>query len=195
VKRVSDELEEWIDGDGEKTLGSLIDVFDKRAFAIVFVMLLGVPSLPIPTGGATHVFEVIAVLLALQLIVGRDEIWLPQRFRRRELSVEGRFIRTLLRVIRRLERVSRPRFTFLFGHYLSNVAFGLFVAGGSIAAFLAPPFTGLDTLPALGVVLVSLGVLLEDMLLVAIGCVVGVAGVFLEVFVGGAALKGVKSLF
>ena len=33
---------------------------------------------------------------------------------------------------------------------------------GSLGAFLAPPFTGLDTLPALGVVLLSLGVLLED---------------------------------
>jgi hypothetical protein len=43
------------------------------------VLLLGVPALPLPTGGATHVFEIIAVLLALELIVGREEIWLPRR--------------------------------------------------------------------------------------------------------------------
>ena len=93
--RVSDELETWIEGDGKKTLGGLIDVFEKRAFAIVFVMLLGVPALPIPTGGATHMFEVIAVLLALELIVGRDEIWLPRRWRERTLDTEGRFVRSL----------------------------------------------------------------------------------------------------
>ncbi len=192
--RVSDELEAWLRGDGEKTLGGLIDVFEKRAFAVVFVMLMGVPALPLPTGGATHVFEVIAVLLALELIAGREEIWLPKRWRARRVSTDGRFINALVRTIRRLERVSRPRLRFLFGHRLSNIAFGLVVAGGSIAAFLAPPFTGLDTLPALGVLLVSLGVLLEDFLLVAVGLVVGAAGVVLEIVVGGAALKGLKSL-
>jgi hypothetical protein len=193
--RVSDELEAWLGSGGDKTLGGLIDVFEKRAFAIVFVMLMGVPALPLPTGGATHVFEVITVLLALELIVGRDEIWLPRRWRARQINTEGRFVMTLLKAIRRLERISRPRLRFLFGHRLSNLAFGLLVAGGSIAAFVAPPFTGLDTLPALGVVLVSLGVLLEDFLLVAVGLVVGAAGVVLEIVLGGAALKGLRSLF
>ena len=193
--RVSDELELWLQGQGDKTLGGLIDVFGKRAFAIVFVVLMGVPALPAPTGGATHVFEVIAVLLALELIAGRDRIWLPRRWRARRINTEGRFITTLLKAIRRLEGISRPRLRFLFGHRLSNAVFGLLVAGGCTAAFLAPPFTGLDTLPALGVVLISLGVLLEDFLLVALGLVVGVAGVFLEIAIGGAVLRGLKSLF
>src|ERR687893_12573 len=82
---VSDELEAWVRSDAEKTIGGLLDVFEQRAFAIVFVMLLGVPALPIPTGGATHVFEVVAVLLALQLVAGRDEIWLPRKWRARPL--------------------------------------------------------------------------------------------------------------
>jgi hypothetical protein len=75
--RLSDELQHWIEHEHEPTLGSLIDVFGKRAFAIVFVMLLGVPALPLPTGGATHLFEIIAVLLALQLVLGRDEMAPP----------------------------------------------------------------------------------------------------------------------
>ena len=133
---------------------------------------MGVPALPLPTGGATHVLEVVTILTALQLIVGRDEIWLPQRLRRRTIATDGKFVTGLLKAIRRLERLSRPRLRFLFGHRLSNVAFGLLVAGGAIAAFLAPPFTGLDTLPALGVVLLSLGVLLEDFLLVVVGIAV-----------------------
>jgi hypothetical protein len=178
----------------DKTLGGLIEVFGKRAFAIVFVMLMGVPALPLPTGGATHVFEVIVVLLALQLVAGRDEIWLPRRWRARTIDTEGRFVTALLRMIRRLERLSRPRLRFLFGHRLSNAGFGLLVAGGAVAAFLAPPFTGLDTLPALGVVVLSLGVLLEDFVLVVAGVVIGAAGVVLEVVAGGAALEAIRSL-
>jgi hypothetical protein len=195
MKRLSDQLEEWLDSPGHKRLGDLVEVFGKRSFAIAFVLLLALPALPLPTGGVTHVFEVIAALLAIQLMVGRDEIWLPRRLCERELGGDAKFVNGLIRVIRRVERLSRPRLTFLFGHRLSNLVFGLVAAAGSIAAFLAPPFTGLDTLPALGVVLISLGVLLEDFYVVIAGLVVLAAGVFLEILLGSAAVKGIGSLF
>jgi hypothetical protein len=196
-EKVSDELERWVRGDGEKTLGSLIELFGEKSFAIVFVLLLGVPALPLPTGGATHVFEIIAVLLALELVAGRDEIWLPQRWRKLELAgaKQRRFISGLMKMIRRLERFSRPRLRFLFDHRLSNIVFGLLVIGGSVAAFFAPPFTGLDTLPALGVVLLSLSVLLKDILVVVVALLVGVAGVVLEIVLGSAAINGIGKLF
>ncbi len=195
--QVSDEIERWLGGHGAKTLGSLVELFGPKSFAILFVLLLGVPALPLPTGGATHVFEIIAMLLALQLIVGRETIWLPQRWCDLELAgaAQQRFIAGLMRMIRRLERFSQPRLRFLFGHRVSNVAFGLLVIGGSLGAFLAPPFTGLDTLPALGVVLLSLGVLLEDSIVVVAGLVVGVAGVVLEIVLGRAAISGIERLF
>jgi hypothetical protein len=191
---VSDELAAWLRDDRDHTLGDLVAMFEKRSFAILFLVLLAVPALPLPTGGVTHLFEAIAVLLALELLVGRDEVWLPRRWRAVKVAADGRFVTTLLRVMRRLERVSRPRLRLLFGHRMSNVVFGLLVTGGSTAAFLAPPFTGLDTLPALGVVVLSLGVLLEDVLVVALGVVIGVAGVVLLVVAGGAALRGIESL-
>src|SRR3981081_2348670 len=145
--KVSDELQRWLDSDGDKTLSSLIALFEEKSFALLFVLLLGVPALPLPTGGATHVFEIVAVLLALQLIAGRDEIWLPQRWRKLQLAgdKQQRFIKGLMKMIRWLERFSRPRLRFLFDHRLSNIVFGLLVIGGSVAAFFAPPFTGLDT--------------------------------------------------
>jgi len=195
--KVSDSLEGWLQGDSDKTLGSLVELFEEKSFAILFVVLLGVPALPLPTGGVTHVFEIIAVLLALQLIVGRDEIWLPERWRKIEIAgpKQQKFIAGLMRLILRLERFSRPRLTFLFDHRLSTIVFGLLVLAGTLGAFLAPPFTGLDTLPSLGVVLLSLGVLLEDFFIVVVGLVVGCAGVLLELVLGRAAVHGIGSLF
>ena len=195
-RKVSDELERWLGGDGEKTLGSLIELFEEKSFAIVFVLLLGVPALPLPTGGATHVFEIVAMLLALELMAGREEIWLPERWRRLKLAGERqqRFLTALMKMIRWLERFSRPRLRFAFNHRASSIVFGLLVFAGSVGAFLAPPFTGLDTLPSLGVVLLSLGVLLEDFLVAAAALVVGVAGVTLEVVLGSAAIHGLGSL-
>jgi hypothetical protein len=193
---VSEDLARWLDSDDEKTVGSLISLFGEKSFAILFVFLLGVPALPLPTGGATHVFEIIAMLLALQLIANRKEIWLPARWRRLELAGERqqKFLTGLMKLIRRLERFSRPRLRFVFNHRLSNVGFGVLVLAGSLGAFLAPPFTGLDTLPALGVVLLSLAVLLEDSLVAVIGLVVGAAGVFLELVLGKAVVNGIGSL-
>jgi len=195
--KVSDELERWLKGDGRKTVGSLIELFEEKSFALLFVLLLGVPALPLPTGGVTHVFEVLAVLLAAQLVVGREEIWVPKRWRELELAgpKQQKFLEGLMKLIRKLERFSKPRLRFLFNHWISNSVFGLIVIGGSVAAFLAPPFTGLDTLPALGVVLVSLGVLLEDVVVVAVGLAIGAAGVILEIVLGSAAVGGVKKLF
>jgi hypothetical protein len=194
---VSQDLARWLSSDGEKTVGSLISLFEEKSFAILFVVLLGVPALPLPTGGATHVFEIIAMLLALQLIANRKEIWLPARWRRLELAGERqqKFLTGLMKLIRWLERFSRPRLRFLFNHRLSNIGFGVLVLAGCLGAFLAPPFTGLDTLPALGVVLLSLGVLLEDALVAIAGIVVGAGGVLLELVLGRAVVHGVGSLF
>lgn len=194
--KVSEELERWLAGDGERTLGSLIELFQEKSFALLFVLLLGVPALPLPTGGATHVFEIIAALLALELILGRERIWLPQKWCALELggSRQQRFLHGLMRMIRRLERVSRPRMRFLFEHRLSSIVFGVLVIAGSAGAFFAPPFTGLDTLPALGVVLLALGVLLEDILVVIVALIVGAAGVVLEIVLGTAAIHGIGSI-
>jgi hypothetical protein len=196
-ERVSDQLERWLRTEGDKTVGRLIELFEEKSFAILFVLLLAVPALPLPTGGVTHVFEIIAVLVALQLIAGRNHIWLPQRWRKLELAGEKqqRFIAALMRLIRRLERFSHPRLRFLFDHRLSNLVFGLLVIGGCAGAFFAPPFTGLDTLPSLGVVLLSLGVLLEDIAIVVVGIAVGAGGVFLEILLGKAAVHWVSKLF
>lgn len=197
MKLVSEEIEGWWNSDGEKTIGGLMDVFDEKAFALLFVLLMAVPALPLPTGGATHVFEVIVALLALQLLVGRRELWLPERFRARALDgpKQEKFINGLLKFIRRMERFSKPRFRFLFGSRVSNAVYALIVIGLTAAAFVAPPFSGLDTLPALGVVILSLGVLLEDVILAIVGVIVGVAGVLVAWIVGEAAFNFIKDLF
>lgn len=197
MERLSDRLEGWFASPGPKTVGSLIEVFGEKSFAVLFVLLLAVPALPLPTGGVTHVFELIAMLLALELIIGRRTVWLPQRWQRREMGAaeQERFSRTLLKWIRWLERHSRPRLGFLLTHRLSGVIYGALVLVLTLTTFLAPPFTGLDTVPSLGVVLLSLGVLLDDSVLALVGVIVGAVGVLIVIVLGKAAYSGVRSLF
>ncbi len=195
--KVSDQLERWLEGDDQKTLGGLIDAFGEGSFALIFVMLMAVPALPLPTGGVTHVFEVIVMLLALELIVGRRTVWLPERWRRLELTgaKQEKFIATLLRRIRALERFSRPRARWLFGHRVSGSVFGALVIALALTAFLAPPFSGLDTLPAIGVVVLALGYLLTDIALASAGLAIGALGLISVIFLGNIAVKAVESIF
>jgi hypothetical protein len=195
AERLSDRLESWFQAPRPKTVGSLIELFGEKSFAVLFVLLLAVPALPLPTGGVTHVFELIAMLLALELIVGRRTVWLPERWRRREIGAERKRSEVLLRRIRWLERHSRPRLGFLLTHRFSGVTFGVLVLALSLTAFLAPPFTGLDTVPSLGVVLLSLGVLLDDAVLALVGVVVGAVGVLIVLALGKVAVDQAGRLF
>ena len=195
-EKVSNQLERWLSGSRPQTLGSLIDLFGEKGFAVIFVVLMAPSALPIPTGGVTNLLEVVTMLLALELIVGRRCVWLPQRWNR--LDVGGRrsekFASALLRQVRRVERFSRPHLRFLFGHRLSGVVFGILVLALTLAAFFAPPFSGLDTLPSLGIVLLALGVLLEDFFLAVAGFVIGVLGALLVFFLGSRAVQLVQQL-
>ena len=191
---VSDELEHWLGGDQPKTLGNIIELFGERSFALIFVLLMALPALPLPTGGATHVLEVVTLLVALELVVGRRCIWLPARWKRLELATPTRqkVLTALLRRIRWLERFSRPRGGQLFEHRLTRSVFGAVVFGLTLSAFLAPPFSGLDTLPSLGVVVIGLGVLLRDLLLALLGALLGAIGVTTILVLGSLAVETAK---
>jgi hypothetical protein len=197
MERLSDQLERWLGADGPRTIGSLIDLFEERSFAVLFALLLAVPALPLPTGGVTHVFEVIAMLLALELIAGRRRVWLPERWRNREIGagMQKSLAEKLLPRLRWIESHSRARLGFILRYRFSGIVYGLVVLALVVTAFVAPPFTGLDTLPSLGVVLLSLGVLLEDPILGFLGLLVGAAGVLAVFLLGKEVVHLVGGLF
>lgn len=182
----SSDLEEWLRGGEKKTIGGLVDRFGSRSFAILFIVLMAFPALPLPTGGVSHVLEIVTMLLAFELIAGRSEVWVPNRWRRTELKgiTGARFSAALLRWIRRFERFSRPRFAHLLERRMTGVVFGAIVLVLALTAFLAPPFSGLDTLPAIGVVLLSLAVVLGDIVIAIVGISIGLLGIAVVVSIG-----------
>ena len=175
---LSDRLEAWLTSDHPKTVGNLIEAFDSQSFALLFVILMAFPALPLPTGGVSHVLEILTMLLALELVAGRREVWVSKRMQRRELKgITGpRFSQKLLQRIRWFERFSRPRMSHLLELRVTRMGIGLVVLVLALTAFLSPPFSGLDTLPSLGVVILALGVLFEDAVIAVIGFAIGALG-------------------
>ncbi len=186
----SDDLEGWLETPGEKSIGDLTEVFEEKSFAIALLLLMITAALPVPTGGITHVFELITMLLALEMIFGRRTIWLPTRVLRRELgpATTKKAIPFIARRVRWFERFARPRFARVLEQRVILSALGVVILLLTVGAFVAPPFSGLDTLPALGVVVIALSLILEDAVVTIVGIAIGVAGVALEIALGSAIL-------
>ncbi len=184
---LSQQLQKLLANKHPMTLQTLANNFGEKSFAILLLLLLAVPALPLPTGGITHIFEIIAMLIAIELIAGLKTVWLPKRWRDKTLpkvlrnSALPRFIKT----IQWVEKYSIPRLSRIQTNKAYKKLIGLLVLLFTIFAFVAPPFSGLDTLPSLGVVLLSLALILEDALLAVIGIVIGGVGIALVIFIGG----------
>lgn len=191
------ELERWLRSPGTKTIGSLGDVFAEKTFAVTILLLMLLPATPLPTGGVTHVFEAVAVIVAAQMVIGLPTPWIPRRWRDRELGglTTDKALPFIVRWVRRLERVSRPRATWVFANAVTRRVLGAVLGTLAVTAALAPPFSGLDTLPALGAVLVALAIVLEDTLMAAVGIAVGAGGAVLILTVGAALAQALRDLF
>ena len=197
VEPFSITLHKWLSGKGDKTLLALIQVFKEKSFAIIFLLMMAIPSLPLPTGGITHVTEAVAILVSLELIAGRTTIWLPNRWLKVNVGkfMSGKPVQKLLKLIEWFERRSRRRGAgiLVMRPVLSLV--GLVVLIFTVAAFVAPPFSGLDTLPSLGVLIISLGLILEDIVVLLAGVLVGIGGIALEIAAGTALYSGLTHFF
>ena len=86
-------------------------VFEERTFAVAIFILMAPTALPLPTGGLTYALEITTILLALEMVAGRRTVWLPEKWKARELGevTTGRAIPAIVRIIRWCERWSRPR--------------------------------------------------------------------------------------
>ncbi|MGH7194894.1 MAG: exopolysaccharide biosynthesis protein [Candidatus Saccharimonadales bacterium] len=193
----SETLNDWLANSTDKSLAGLNRVFAEKTFAIALFVLMALPALPLPTGGVTHVIEIITMLLCLELIAGRRSVWLPRRWQKIDVGkvLAGKAAGRLIAFIQWFERRSARRWSGLLSRRPTLSAAGLIMFIFTAAAFLAPPFSGLDTLPAFGVVVMSLGLILEDGLIVLVGIIAGIAGIGLEIAAGAALYDGARHLF
>jgi hypothetical protein len=197
VEPFSVQLEAWLNSEGTKTIGDLGEVFAEKSFAVTVLFLMFLPALPLPTGGITHVFEAVTVVVAGQMVVGRRSLWLPERARRRELgsAMIEKAVPFISRRIRWFERFSRPRGVEIFRNRLALSFVGLLIVAFAVAAALSPPFSGLDTIPSLGAVVLALAIILEDVVILGIGAAIGMAGIAISITLGAAAVRLVSGLF
>ena len=158
------------------TLGEIAGALDARGFGLS-TLLFSIPSLlPMPPGLPTLV-GVALLIVSVQMVVGREELWLPSflsrhRFSRRML-VSG--VEKISPYIEAAERFARPRLIVLTGRG-ATVAIGLVVLIMAIVLILPLPPGG-NFPPALACAVLGLGLAQRDGLIVLIGLAASVAAI------------------
>ena len=107
----SDMLERLGEGKSEKlSLREMVEGFGERGFGAVILMLALMALFPWPPGGKA-VFSVPIILIAAELALQRDKVWLPRWLL--NLSVNRASYcaaaAKILPRLRRVERLTRPR--------------------------------------------------------------------------------------
>ena len=180
---------------GERlTVREIMAILQDRAFALLIV-LLGLPNcLPMPPP-IPLVCGLLLALVAVQIVFGREAPWLPRQLLNRSMArtdVE-RAVGRAVPVFRRLERISRPRMTFL-DTPLAMRLMGAVILVLSVGLLFAPPFVGQIPL-GLAVCLVGLGLVERDGFVVVGGLLIGSIGLTLSLGFVYAVVTGIDTIF
>jgi hypothetical protein len=171
-------------------------MFQDKSFVMIMALLMFFPALPVPS--AAHLFEAIVFVIAAQMFLGRKSLWVPKFLAERVklgVLVKSRAMGKVINRFEWLESKAGPYGKIVFDAPLVERLLALYIMVLTAAAFIAPPLSGLDTLPSMGVVLISLAILLENVFLLTLGLIIGTAGLALSAYLASAILEFLSRLF
>lgn len=188
MARLSVELERYFldepaDAAGEPnrtkdvTLNEILEIAGERTFGFLFVLLALPSALPVPAPGYSTPFGIVMFLLAVQLVVGREQPWLPEKFRKKGFkreTVQG-IIGKGMPWLQKVEMVSRPRFTGVCTSLIGRALIGCAIALMATSMMLPLPLT--NTIPAIGIFVTGFGLLDDDGAISAAGLAIGAFGI------------------
>ncbi|MBE9059895.1 exopolysaccharide biosynthesis protein [cf. Phormidesmis sp. LEGE 11477] len=144
------------------TLNEILEIAGERTFGFLFVLLSLPSALPIPAPGYSTPFGIVMFLLAVQLIIGREQPWFPEKFRKQgfERSQVQSVIKKGVPWLKKIELVAKPRLTPVCTSRTGQAVIGIAIALMSISMMIPIPLT--NTLPAIGVFVTGFGLLDDD---------------------------------
>jgi hypothetical protein len=161
------------------TFGEVVDNLDQHGMALVLILFSLPSALPIPAPGYSTILSVPLLAIALRLLRGKDTVWLPARARAMSFRPADfqKMTALMLRLVRFIERFTKPRLSFLVVGTGARMLFGLLIL--SLACFMAVPIPGTNTLPAGGIFLIGFGMLERDGLLSMLGVCYSIAALII----------------
>lgn len=194
TKKLSDVLRELDQGTGERiSLGDLIIALGERSFGPLMI-LFALPNVFFFVPGSSVITGLPLIFIAFQLILGRQAIWLPKVLNERSIQ-HGAFSRVVTQAvpwIEWVERMARPRY-WPFSRLVAERIVGLTSLVMAIFMFLPIPFA--NSLPAVSVITLALGLGEHDGLWLAGGVMFSLASTALVFAIFAAGTFAVLSFF
>ena len=164
--------------DKKVTLAEIFNLTEERIFGFLLAILSLPSALPVPAPGYSIPFGIAMLFLAVQLIIGRDRPWLPEKMLKGSMKLETvqKFVKMGTPWIKRIENVTKPRISYLCTSLAGRVILGIAIALMSISMMI--PIPGTNTLPAIGIFVIAFGLLEDDGLICIAGlfiCSLGAA--------------------
>jgi len=159
------------------TLHALTHALGERAFGLMLFVLALPVCVPL-LYGVPQIVSLPMLAIAVQMAMGRQEPWMPHRFGERRLGKTAlvRMAAGARRWFGWIERLARPRLMRLSGPTAERIVGAIFVL--FIASILIP-FPASNTLPGIGVMMASVGLITRDGLLVLAGLTIGLGWITL----------------
>ena len=169
------------------TLGEILTLAGERIFGFLFVILALPSALPIPAPGYSIPFGVAMFFLAIQLILGRQRPWLPNKMLKGSMKLEmaQSFVKKGIPWLRRIEALTKPRYSYICTSLPGRILIGSAIVLMSISMMIPAPLT--NTIPAAGIFITAFGLIEDDGLICIFGlfmCSIG-ATVSVSVLVFG----------
>lgn len=179
------------DPDPTVTVGEIVHRFGRRAFGALLFFFSAPNWLPLPPGSSTFL-ALPLVLLTPQVAYGVQGPWLPRFIDDREMKRPelARGLRKLVRPLRRIETVSRPRLLWMFGP-VGDRLIGLTCFLLSLVLLLPIPLGNMA--PAAAIAMFGLAMVQRDGVLAVIGYAITAVSAALLVIGGGAAFIALRA--
>lgn len=165
MAKLSVELDRYFFQEDRKPTVKLADILSiagERIFGFLFVVLALPSALPIPAPGYSIPFGIVLFLLAVQLIAGRKRPWLPVSMMNRSVKLETAqgFVKAGIPWLKRIEAITKPRYTYICTSLPGRMALGIAIACMSVLMMI--PIPGTNTLPAMGIFIAGVGLSEDD---------------------------------
>jgi hypothetical protein len=165
--------------DGVVVLGEVLDKAGDRGYGFLLILLAIPAFIPILPPGTSGVLGALMSIVALQMLFGLKQPWFPKRWRNKVLS--PKVVQALqtrgVAMLRQIERVSHPRGRRLTRNGLTLRLSALVVI--ALALVLSSPMPFMNTLPALGVLLIGVGLANHDLYFLSAGWGIGIVVVLI----------------
>lgn len=168
------------DKDQKTSIEEIINSFNKKERSLLALFFFTLPAaIPIPyPPGALTIIGLPILFFAFQILISNDKIYLPNKIKKYKISNDKLILisKKITPKIEKIEQYIKPRYNFMNSNII-NYLVGFISLICAVVVLIPMPLT--NAIPAISIVIMTIGLLNKDGLITIIGIVTAILGMSL----------------